>query len=141
VVRPAYLEKPSTPLEIARLLHAAEHELAHASDPAADLGSRARSGARAALRLSALVLRASGFETEPPLDPELTFGALPDLVEPEGRSLGRSFHSYYRKIQERGVAPDSPKEKRALGRLLAEAGQFRDAIVEWLATTRRHLVG
>jgi hypothetical protein len=140
VAKPAYIKKLCTSDEIAQLLHAAEHELAHAADPATDPGARYRAAAQAALKLAAIVLRASEYESSPSLDPKLTFEALLDLFGPEGRQPAKNFLAHYRRSRRTPEGKRPAAVERALAEILREAGAFRESVLEWLEATRRHLL-
>ena len=137
---PAYVERACTPDEIAQLFHEIEHELSKSADPAAELAARYRAAAQAALGLSTVVLRASGYETRPALDPALTYGALPTLFGPEGRALAMSFPGHYRRSRRKITPAGVHAVDRHLAEFTREAERFRESILEWLATTRRRLV-
>lgn len=136
---PAYVQRPCTSDEVAELFHQAEHELARSGDPATDLATRYRASVEAALRLATLVIRASGYETCPRLEPTMTFDALPTLFGPEGRELAKSFLDHQRRSQRKGGSPRSSLERK-LDELRQQADRFRESIREWLVTTRRSLV-
>jgi len=137
---PAYLERSSSPREIAELLHQALHEAARSADPAADLATRYRAASAASLGLATIVLRASGYDTVPPRAPKETFDALATLFGPEGREAAAIF-----------LKADDPSRKKSLGkspatlkkslRELAEAVEgFRTQVLEWLDTARPSLL-
>jgi hypothetical protein len=140
VAKRAYITKRSTPGQIAGLLHAAEHDLAHAADPATEVASRYRAAVQAALNLATIVLRASGYVTSPAHDPQLAFEALPDLFGPEGRRSAKIFLAHYRKSRRAATAQRPAALERALAEILREAGSFRESVLEWLRATRRHLL-
>jgi hypothetical protein len=137
---PAYVERACTPDEIAGLFHEIEHDLARSADPATELAARYRASADAALKLATVVLRASGYETHPPLDPALTFEALPTLFGPEGRALAKTLLAHHRRSRRKITPARVPTVKRDSADLTREAARFRESILDWLATTRRNLV-
>jgi hypothetical protein len=136
---PAYALRSSTPKEIVRLFHEIEHEMARSADPAADQGTRTRAAADAALRLSTVVLRASGYETHPPGDPVSTFEALEVLFGPEGRTLAAYFLTSYRRSRRKSGSGTAGTREKRLTELMREVERFRESILEWLQATRRNL--
>ena len=137
---PAYARRKCTPDEIAELFHQAHHEMARSADPAADLATRYRAASGASLGLATVVLRASGYETVPPLDPKSTFDALPDVFGPEGREAAAVFLSCHRKSRRRTLTSRRDALERALRELSSEVDRFRKSVLEWLEATRRNLL-
>jgi len=138
---PAYGRRTCTPDEIARLFHQIEHDVARSSDPATDLAERYRAAAAASLGLATVVLRASDYETVPPLDPKSTFGALPDVFGTEGRAPAATFLSHHRKSRRTNywIARQAALAGE-LRELSGEVDRFRKSVLEWLETTRRNLL-
>jgi len=137
---PAFAARACMPEEIADLFHQAHHELARSADPAADLGTRYRAACAASFVLATGVLRASGYETVPPLDPKSTFDALPDVFGPEGREAAAVFLSCHRKSRRRTLTGRRVALERELRELSSEVDRFRKSVLEWLETTRRNLL-
>lgn len=138
---PAYRRRTCTAGEIARLFHELEHDLARSADPASDLWTRYQAQSSASLALATVVLRAWGYEAVPPLDPENTFGALPELFGPEGRETAAAFLVHHRKSRRRKYwATRIDQLERELGDLAREVDRFKKSVLEWLEVTRRSLL-
>lgn len=137
---PAYVERPSSPDELAELFHRAQHEIARAADPAIESWERYRAASRASSALATLVLRASGYDAVPPADPRGAFDALPALFGAEGRAPAAAFLACYRKSR-RKKSPWAPAAlERELRKLSGEVDGFTKSVLEWLESTRRSLL-
>lgn len=132
---PAYVERTSSPGEIAEALHQALHDAARAADPTADLVTRYRSASAGSLGLAIVVLRASGYDTVPPLSPKETFDALPTLFGPDGREAAAVFQAAYEKSREKSLGKSPAALKRSLRELAEALESFRSQVLEWLETT------
>ncbi len=133
---PAYTQRPSSPGEIAELLHQALHEAARSADPAADLVTRYRAASEASLGLATVVLRASGYDTVPQRVPKETFDALWTLFGPDGREAAAVFLAAHKKSRRESLGK-SPAALTQSFRELSEALEgFRTQVLEWLETAR-----
>jgi hypothetical protein len=138
---PAYRERPCTPDEIAGLFHQFEHDTARSKDPATALVARYQALSAASLVLGTVVLRAWEYEAVPKLDPACTFGALPDLFGPEGRTWAKTFLAHDRKSRRRKFWSTRPGTlAEACRELSRDVDLFKNVVLEWLGTTRAHLL-
>jgi hypothetical protein len=138
----AYIQRSSSPGEIAELLHQALHEAAWSVDPGADLVTRYRAASAASLGLATVVLRVSGYDTVPPQAPKETFDALRTLFGPDGREAAAVFLAAYEESRKKSLEKSSPATLKKSLRELSEAVEgFRTQVLEWLETTRPGLPG
>ncbi len=132
---PAYIERNPGFDEITGLLHQALHEVVRAAHPALDLGSRRRAAVAASVSLAGLVLRASGYDTVPPLAPQETLEALSTLFGPEGREWASVFLTAYAKSDLKGRRVSPAVLQQDFWDLARAVDRFRDAVMEWLEAT------